>query len=251
MPYHVANNPARRPSPTTALETPKRVALACTFSKGLPLPLAGPACVAWAVGVDEEAPWACVGSTAVGAAVGAVDVEVVVVVGSFFSVLVSTLPVEKVSGPMMIGTTSCMVCPSLSVVVCVNVLVVVSCSSFPPRRVVVVVAEYPTFRVVVGAAVVVAVAHSCALSMMDSGIAFPEPAQNTCRGARRPSSRTHPSESQFDLAHSSEFWRYDAVELASHMPVLSVSARYVFDGAALTLLRIASVTIQAVSPAVV
>jgi hypothetical protein len=127
--------------------------------------------------VEEEAPCACDGSTTVGAAVCVVGADVDVVVTEFpTSVLVTILPVNMVSGPMMIGTTSCTVCPSPSVDVCVNVLVAVSCSSFPPR-VVVVVVECSTFRVDVGAAVDVAVTHSYALSMMDSGISFPEPVQ--------------------------------------------------------------------------
>jgi hypothetical protein len=67
-----------------------------------------------------------VGSIAVDAAVGAVDVEVDVAVGLFSSVLVTTLPVDQVSGPMTIGTTSSTVCPLLSVIVCVKVPVVVS-----------------------------------------------------------------------------------------------------------------------------
>jgi hypothetical protein len=174
--YRTKNSPAKRPSPTTVVVKPKRVAAACIFSNGLPFPPAGPTCVAWG-GADDEAPRACVASAEVGAAVCvvSVDINAAVVVG--FIVLTTLLPVNMVSGPITIGTMTATVCPSPSVVVCVKVLVVVPSNPLPPPCVVAVVVECSGLCVVVGAAPAVAVAHSYASSIIDLGIASPEPAQ--------------------------------------------------------------------------
>ena len=248
--YQITKTPATAPSPMAALDRPKRVAAACMFSNRLPLPLPppppDPAWVGSAVGDDDGAPGSCDGSTAFDVVDAGAEADVLE--ASLSSVLVAILPVDKVSGPMTIGTTSCSVRPSPSVVVWVNMLVVVSRRALLPFAVV--VGEYSALRVVVDTGADVAVAQSYALSMMDWGIASPEAAQKTCRGANKPKS-SHAAVSHSDLTQLSEFWRYESVALASHMPVQSVCVRGIFDCAILTLLRGAAVAVQAVLPAVV